>query len=185
MLLLDYEAARPHIQTGDTVAIKGRSGLLAHFTRFFTRSDYTHTGIAFWMADGLWMFEINGGRNHIIPLSQLVEEEFDVFCRPDGLSPEAVLQAVMDNLRSRVDYGFLAIPVIGLLDFLKIKLFVHWRRILVCSGMVVKVYEDAGWPHHSRVISPRALAALLTLRLEVKAQTVEALPAGNKVASMG
>lgn len=168
MKQLDYKTARPLIQTGDTIAIKGRSGLFAFLTRFFTRSDYTHIGIAFWMGSVLWLFEINSGKNHAVPLSQLSHVDFDVFKRPEELLPIAVLHSVWDNLRSKVDYGFLAIPVIGLLDFLKIKLFVHWRRILVCSGIAVKVYEDAGWSHRSRVISPRALTEMLVMRLSVK-----------------
>lgn len=169
MTPLSYDQARSLIQTGDTIAVKGKSGLLALATAFFTRSEYTHVGIAFWMGGALWMFEINSGRNHAIPLSQLRDTDFDVFCRPAELSEESILHSVLANLRDKVDYGFLAIPVIGLLEYLKIKLVVNWRKVLVCSGIAVKVYEDAGWPARSRVISPRALTEMLTLRLPVSA----------------
>lgn len=179
---LTYSDARLHIQTGDTIAIMGRSGLLAALTRFFTRSDYTHIGIAFWMGGALWMFEINSGRNHAIPLSQLQGTNFDVYARPPELGEAAVMESILANLRDKIDYGFLAIPVIGLFEYLKIKASTRWRDELVCSGIAVKVYEDAGWPPRSRLVSPARLVAMLDRRLSVRdtapapAQQTEAAP---------
>lgn len=164
---MNYDEARSQIQTGDGVLVKGKTGFLTPFTQFFTRSAYTHAGLAFWMDGVLWMFEINGGHNHAIPLSQLSGESFDVYQRPEGLSAEAVLAAIFSNLREKIDYGFLALPVVGLLNYFGIKLFVHWRKILECAGICVKAYEDAGWPEQTYILSPADLARMLTLRLSV------------------
>jgi len=165
---MNYDQARERIETGDLIAVRGKEGLLTPFTKFFTRSPYTHVGIAFWMNGGLWMSEINGGRNHAIPLSQLADSEFDVYERPPGLSIADMLEAINEALREKIDYGYLSLPVIGLINFLGIKVFIHARRIMSCAGYSVMTYEAAGWPEHTRILSPRDLAALLKFKLAVR-----------------
>lgn len=155
------------IQTGDLIAVRKAHGILGRLTQFFTRSPYTHVGIAIWLGGELFMAELNGGRNHLIPLAQL--DDYDVYQCPEGLiNIEASIQAW---LKLPINYGFAAFIAIGVLDWFKIKAFVHWRKILVCSGYCVAIYETAGWPEHSRVISPRELASELTLKLEVRPAT--------------
>ncbi|WP_394780589.1 hypothetical protein [Undibacterium sp.] len=66
---LNYDQARYQIDDGDLIAVCGRDSIVSTLTRFFTRSAYTHTGIAVWLDSGLWMMELNGGRNHAIPMS--------------------------------------------------------------------------------------------------------------------
>lgn len=164
-----YDIARDQIQTGDVIAVKERHGLLSMFTRFFTRSDYTHVGIAIWLHGGLWMAELNGGRNHIIPISQLSDVPYDVYHCPIE-DRDRVEKAITDSLRVRIDYGFPALIPIGLLNFLDLKVFLHARQILVCSGYCVAVLEAAGWPEHSRLISPKELVQDLALKLQVQPQ---------------
>jgi hypothetical protein len=155
-----------HIETGDMVAVRTVHGILGRATRFFTRSDYTHVGVALWLGGELFLAELNGGRNHLVPISQL--DDFDVYARPANISALAVEEATRYWLGFLVNYGFLAFVAIGFLNYFKIKIFVHWRRILVCSGYVVAIYERAGWPECSRVISPGELAAMLTLKFSVR-----------------
>lgn len=163
---LNYAQARSLIQDGDTIAVRETHGFLTPFTRFFTGSPVTHIGGALWLDGGLWMDEMNSGKNHLIPMSQLSETDFDVYeCPVDRVRARA---AALDALRLKLAYSFVVLPVIGLLNWLHIKAFVHWRRLLVCSGYRVAVYEAAGWPERSRVISPRELAAMLKLKLEVR-----------------
>lgn len=164
-----YDIARDQIDTGDVIAVKEKYGVLSAFTRFFTRSDYTHVGIAIWLHDGLWMAELNGGRNHIIPISQLSDVPYDVYhCPVEDRS--RVDKAITDSLRVRVDYGFAALIPIGLLNFLDVKVFLHARQILVCSGYCVAILEAAGWPERSRIISPKELVADLKIKLTVRPQ---------------
>lgn len=167
MQALDYHTARHHIETGDLIAVREKEGFLTPFTRYFTSSDYTHTGIAFWMAGGLWMAEHNIGKNHAIPLSQLADSDFDVFERPAEVV-DNIDEAIQWGLRTKIPYGVLALFVIGLINWLRIKVFLHARRILVCSGFSVMIYERAGWPEHTRILSPRDLAEQLKKKLEVR-----------------
>lgn len=161
---MNYAEARPQIETGDMIAVRDVHGILGRLTRWATRSPYTHAGIALWLAGGLYMAELNGGRNHLVPMSQLTA--FDVYHAPQGLAD--IEAAIMDWLRGPIVYGYLAFILIGLLDRLRLNLYVHWRRILVCSGYCVAIYETAGWSEHSRIISPRGLAGLLTFKLGVE-----------------
>ncbi len=163
---MNYADARSQIQNGDCISVIGREGISAPLTRFFT-GKYTHSGIAIWMEGGLWMFELNSGHNHLVPLSQLEQTDFDVFYPPVP-SRSQVREEVLKELRNKVAYSLPAFIVIGLLEWLKLRVFVHARRELVCSGVVVKVYEACGWPERSRIISPTRLAEQLTLKLSVR-----------------
>lgn len=165
---MNYDLARWKIETGDLVAVRATTGPLTPFTRFFTHSDYTHVGIAFWMDDGLWLAEINGGANHAIPLSQLMEVDFDVFYRPDGITAAAILGAIRTALRRRIHYGYLSLPVIGLINYFGIRAFLHARQILSCAGYCVMTYEAAGWPECTRILSPQDLTELVQFKLAVE-----------------
>lgn len=159
-----YEEARSMIRTGDCIAVRTAHGILGALTKILTRSQYPHVGIAIWIADRLYMAELNGGRNHLVPMSQLIE--FDVYACPAGLVN--VEEATLNALTFSIEYGYAAFVLIGLLNWLRIKVFVHWRKIIVCSGFCVAIYEAAGWPERSRQISPQELADQLEIKLEVR-----------------
>lgn len=152
------------INTGDLIAVRKAHGILGRLTQIITRSPYTHVGTAIWLAGKLFVAELNGGRNHLIPIIQI--DEYDVYECPEGL--ENIEAAIMRWLDFSISYGMVAFVAIGFLDWFKIKTFVHWRKILVCSGYCVAIYETAGWPEHSHIISPRELASELKLKLEVR-----------------
>jgi hypothetical protein len=161
---MDSTSARFSIATGDLIAVRTAHSILGRLTQFFTRSLYTHTGVAIELAGRMFMAELNGGRNHLVPLSQI--SDYDVYACPEGLTD--VEAAVLEWLRYQVDYGPGAFIAIGFLNWFKIKIFVHWRRLLVCSGYCVAIYETAGWPEHTRILSPRDLTELLTIKLAVR-----------------
>jgi hypothetical protein len=164
---MDYAAARGQVKTGDLIAVRDVHNILGTMTRFFTRSPYTHTGVAIWLGERLFMADLNSGRNALHAMSQL--KNFDVFEAPPGVAPERIEGAIFDWLASPISYGFLAFLVIGLKCFLGIKSFIHWRQIIVCSGGSVEIYEMAGWPEHSRMISPGELTTMVgPLRLQVR-----------------
>jgi len=164
---MDYAEARSLIEDGDLISVRRKHGFLVFWIRFFTRAPDTHSGIAIWLHDGLWMAELNAGRNHAVPLSQLERTDFDVYYPPVE-DRAAIRTAVLDQLRVTVNYGVLALLVIGVLDFFRLDVFVHWRRIMVCSGYCVAAYEKAGWSEHSRMVSPRKLASWLKPKLQVR-----------------
>jgi hypothetical protein len=163
---MNYQEALNNIETGDLIAVKGTEGFLTPFTRFFTRSDYTHVGIAYWMNGKLWMVEINGGKNHLIPMTQLADEKFDVFKCP--IEDKARVEVAIElSLKDKIPYGYLALFVVGLINYLRIKVFIHARRILECAGFCVMIYETAGWPEHTRILSPKDLTEFLQLKVSV------------------
>lgn len=162
-----YEEARMLITDGDLIAVREKDGFLTPFTKFFTHSKITHTGIAHWMDGGLWMTEINIGKNHAIPLSQLADTPFDVF-HPPVDNPLGAREAIATALRIKIPYGSVALIVIGLLNFFRIKTFVHARRVLVCTGFCVKIYEMMGWGEHTYILSPQELTDMLKIKLYVR-----------------
>lgn len=155
------------IEDGDLISVRGRHGVLAALIRFFTFSRHTHNGLAIWIDGRLWMAELNGGRNHSIPIEQLHDTEFDV---SDSLVEDrvAVRESILRNLEERVEYGVVALIAIGILNFFKLNFILNWRRILVCSGWCMKVYEDAGHPRHTRILSPRELFDLSKYKFTYK-----------------
>lgn len=161
---MNYTDYAPNIKSGDLIAVPTAHSIMGKLTQFFTRSPYTHVGTALWIGEELFMAELNGGRNHLIPIIQL--NDFDVYQCPDGLY--AIETAIRKWLNYPVDYGFIAFVAIGLLNWFKIKKFIKWRKILVCSGYCVAIYETAGWPECTRILSPGELAAMLKLKFIVR-----------------
>jgi hypothetical protein len=65
---LRYADIRGSIQDGDILLFKGR-GLLSRLISMFTRSDYTHSGIAVWWNERLMVLEAVGKGVWAVPLS--------------------------------------------------------------------------------------------------------------------
>lgn len=164
-----YAEARPLIETGDLIAVKGKSGPLAPLTKFFTRSEYTHVGVAFWMNDGLWLAETNAGNNHAIPCSQLEHEDIDVFKCPKALDKSRLLYAIHQMLRVKVPYGFTSLFIIGLADYMNFRVKSHDESLLSCAGFSGLIYELCGWPIDTHLISPQKLTERLEMRFAIKA----------------
>lgn len=173
-----YLAVRPRIEDGDLIVVRGEH-LIDRLTRLVTRSPYTHTGVAVWLDGRLFMADLNSGRNHLTALSAV--DNFDVYRPPIGLYRDRIRQAVFDWLARPIDYGFPAFVVIGLRSLLRLKTFVHWRKVVVCSGASVSIYEAAAsamqtagepapvaWLEHNRMLSPGELASELQFRFAVR-----------------
>ena len=173
---MNYEEARSLIDTGDMIAVKRKTGVFATIERLVQRSPYTHAGVAIWIEGGLWMAELNSGGNHLVPLSQLADLDFDVYAAPVN-DLGAVRDAILTELREALPYGYLALVVVGLLNLLRIKAFLHMRHVVVCSGYVVRIWEAAGWPETSRQVSPAELASVLKMKFSVTASAAPALRA--------
>lgn len=165
---MDYGTARSQIRTGDLIGVRDVHGLLGKATVFFTRKPYTHTGVAVWCTNRLFMADLNSGRNHLTAVSCLTN--FDVCEMPENLDRTCVERALFDWLAKPVKYGMLAFLVIGLRCFLGLKVFIHWRKIVVCSGGSVTIYEMGAdymrgmgmsipkeWDDHNRMLSPGEL----------------------------
>jgi hypothetical protein len=161
-----YHDDRDLIETGDMIAVRSAENWHARLTQIVTRSPYTHAGTAIWREGDLYVAEVNGGKNHLTAIEHW--DDYDVRECPPELDRAKVEASILDWLRRTVNYNFLAFALVGLMELLRIKAFVHWRRDQICDGGVVAMYEGAGWPEHSRVISPRALAAELKFKLAIR-----------------
>ena len=165
---MNYLDARDKVETGDLIAVRDVHNILGTATQFFTHSPYTHTGVAVWLDERLFMADLNSGRNALHAVSQL--RNFDVFHPPEGVDRGAIRRSIFDWLADPISYGFAAFVVIGLKCFLKLKTFIHWRKVIVCSGGSVQIYENAGWSEHSRMVSPGELTEMVgPLKLQVRA----------------
>jgi hypothetical protein len=164
---MNYAEARPQIMDGDIIEVLTAHSVFNWLTKLFT-GRYVHTGMAFWLDGGLWMVEINGGKNHAIPLSQLEGTDFDVYAPPSYLSRTSIRTAALESIRIKTSYGFLAPIATGINEFFGFNRFIHWRNTLDCTGYVVKILQAAGWPEHSFIESPTKLSKELWLKLEVR-----------------
>ena len=159
-----YAKARKNILDGDLIAVVNGAGTLDRMVRFFTRSKYSHTGIALWLDGGLWIVELNAGNNHAKPLSQL--PEFDVFnCPVDRV---AVRKAALESLRMEIPYSWVTVLAAGFMDVFSLRHPLYWDQGLVCSSYCVDLYERAGWPKASEALSPGDLCSKLNCTINVR-----------------
>lgn len=162
-----YNEARQYITDGDVISVLDSSSIYGKLIKLFT-GKYTHTGMAVWLDSGLWMVELNGGRNHAIPLSQLVGREFDVHYPPEDCDVKLLRFLALTSLREVVHYGFVSIAPIGIIEYFNLDVLLKWNNIAVCSSYIGKILRSAGWKVDSIVMSPTRMASKLKLKLEVR-----------------
>lgn len=177
---LAYEEARELIKTGDMIAVRDAQSWLGRLTQLVTRRPHTHTGVAYWLRDRLYMASLNSGRNHLSAVSQL--GDFDVCNPPVGLARDAILESMDKWLDRRIEYGFAAFVAIGLECLLRWRtLFDNWRSVVVCAGGTVQIYEGAAqiqmtagrsypleWLRHNRMLAPGELVDELPFKMAVR-----------------
>lgn len=143
---MDYAAARPQIRSGDVIGVMSRKGPLAWATRAVMwvsgGKPYTHVGVALWQAGRLYLVELNGGGNHLVPMSQITQP-FDVARPLAGISADDVAAATDAELERHVSYGVWSLALIGLR-----RVFGQAPRApfgLVCSSFVAGILRRLGW----------------------------------------
>lgn len=163
---MNYTEVRPLLGTGDIIGVKNSKSFTGKLTQFFTRSEYTHVGVVLRVNHGVWMAELNSGRNHLIPLSQLMDMPFDVFEAP--VENRGYLKtSILRWLRYPVTYSFKAFLAVGFMTYFKVKYFVKVKDFLVCSGYVIKILQTAGWNAEASCLQSLG-EFLATLKLKYK-----------------
>lgn len=148
---MKYAEARELIRDGDALLIQGRSHGLNALIKLFTRSAYTHAGLALWLGNGLYIAEMNAGGNHLVPLSRYADLPVDVYRAPltnaylELHTPRGWGSRVLDSLREKISYDFADLIRIGLHNVLHLQLPRTDTGGLVCSAYVARVYRDSGW----------------------------------------
>lgn len=138
-----YEQLRDQVLDGDLVAVRSPHGGFPWVIRQVTRSPYTHTAIALWLADGLWAAEMDGAKNVLVPLSHYERLPFDVFECPAPRN--AVRRVVLEQLRGRVRYDWLEVLAIGARHLVGIEIPDQEPGKLVCNSYSATAYRLAGW----------------------------------------
>lgn len=151
---MDYATARDRIVDGDMIAVRG-TGAFARLIQLVTRSPYSHCAVAVWLDGGLWASEINGGGNHLIPVSQ-IKDDFDVYRPHGGIDTDTVRAAIFELLRDRKEYAVLELLRIALYYMLGIVVWKMSRGEYVCNEYAAEIYSRAGY---SLVLPPIAAPA--------------------------
>lgn len=166
----DYRDARMHIENGDIVFIRDKVGPIANLIRFFTKSNYSHAGISFWIEvagkQRLMMVEAQGGaKRRIVNISYYNNAHLDVFTAPKEWND--VGHYALDKL-SKVQYGYFEAIYVGIREFLlkyfDVKLPSADLPGEICSEFIANIYQLP-----KKHISPQLLfEQLIELGYEVK-----------------
>lgn len=141
---MNYDEVRPLLKTGQSIGVKENSSFLNKATRAFTFSKYTHVGIVKVDSSGVYLAELNGGRNHLIPLSQLRHKKFDVYECPEECV-DYIEESINRWLRYEIEYGFMAFILIGLMKLLNYRFKIKLKNAMVCSGLCIAMLSTARW----------------------------------------
>ncbi len=171
---LTYATARDQIKTGDLIAVRGGKGLAAWLIRTITRSPYTHTGVAFWLAHRLLIAETQQGPASLVPVSQYAGYDFDVFAAP--VAPGVACFArgyVFQVLGARINYAWSDLIRIWLHEWFHVPLPEPSADARICSSLSELIYQQMGWqpPHDApALMTPRDLVAAINAapRLEIR-----------------
>lgn len=140
---MNYAEARGLIKSGDLIAVRSHRGGLSAITRVVTKSPYTHTAVAIWLADRLLLAEMNGGGACLVPASKYADTDFDVFPCPLADRGE-VIQAAFDLLGLDIGYDFPDLLRIAGHELLGIALPPADDSNLICSALSASIYLHAG-----------------------------------------
>lgn len=147
MITCSYAVARDKINDGDIVFVRGSwRHPIQTLIMFFTRSPYSHVGIAFWIeinkTNRLMIVEAQGGtKRRILNMSYYQNRNLDVVESPR--SWESYADVATEKL-GEVGYGWMDALYIGLRDFLKGVVVLPAKDVdsgEICSEFIAKCLE--------------------------------------------
>lgn len=139
---MNYEQARPMIQSGDLIAVRSHRGGISSIVKRVTKSPYTHTAVVVRLADRVLLAEMNGGGACLVPASKYADTDFDVFTCPceRGLA----VQAAFDLLGLNIDYDFGDLFLIAAHELFDVALPEADDNRWICSALSASIYLRAG-----------------------------------------
>lgn len=182
METITYEQARDKINDGDLIFIRNATTFTSKIIRFFTRSPYSHVGIAFWATIGhkqrLLVVEAQGGtKRRVVNMGFYALHNIDVVSAPRNWEEYAT--EALENIGVQ-DYGWFEAGYVGLRETLLH--YFNWAlsaRDLpgeICSEFaarllqlpdphvspqgLVKVLEKQGHPVKFQIVSPNKKSLL-------------------------
>lgn len=140
---MTYEGILDAIGDGDLIAVRSTHGGFPALVRGITGSPYTHCAVALWIAGGLWVSEMDGAKNVLVPLSQYDVTPFDVFSCP--CDRVRVKDVIAKRLRGKVGYDWGDIIRIAAYFWFDIPLPSRDRGGQQCASYAASAYLMAGW----------------------------------------
>lgn len=139
---MSYARVREQVSDGDLIAVRARTGW-ARVVSAVQHAPYTHTALAFWLDGGLWVTEMDGVKNVLVPLSQYERTPFDVF--PCPVDRAAVRSVALEKLRQPIGYSWQDIATVGLHLLFGTPLPEVDSGGKICSAHSATCYLLAGW----------------------------------------
>lgn len=161
---MEYEEARPLIQSGDLVFFGADTTLLGRFIKWWTKSEYTHAAIAVRMSsvgcsdDRVLIIEEHTGGQRIINLSAGLPGRRSTVIIAAPVEWSLYGDKLLDSTGA-VEYAYAALIQIGLREKFGLKL--KDIKGEVCSEMVAQVLKFHGLAIPTTQISPGFLLELL------------------------
>lgn len=111
MNLLDYQTARSAIRNADILLVSGAHPL-SRAIRWFTKSEYNHVGLLFWVEARMMFYEAAGHGTRQIPLSEYLKIKGNAcfLARHPNVTPavmSAIHGAALDLMAVPYDYPHL------------------------------------------------------------------------------
>ncbi len=143
---MNYAELRERVLDGDLIAFRSYRSLLGKVVRRLC-GPYTHTGVAVWLeegrAAGLFITEMDGAKNVLVPLSQYAGVAFDVYrCPVDRVRVREIL---FEELRVRVGYSWGDIWHLGRHFLLGTPLPPAEKGRAICSSQSAWIYLRGDW----------------------------------------
>ena len=171
MLISTYDKARNQINNGDIIFVRKKKTLVAKIIQFFTRSEYSHCAIAFWIeiagVNRLMVVEAQGKtKRRILNLSFYKEFDLDVVKVPvpwDSYANEALSKIGVTK------YGYISALYVGLREFLLKECNIKLPQKDVdsddeiCSEFIAKVLKLP-----ETVVSPQGLWEELGKKVDIR-----------------
>ena len=112
----NYAEKRNEIKTGDLITVSFSTGLFWMLVAFITRSKRSHSGIALWHGDTLFIAEQNPQAPSLVRLSQYMYRisVIEVTTPPIAFTKNVIEAAIMDKLRDPMPYSYYQLVLAGL-----------------------------------------------------------------------
>jgi len=158
-----YEEIRDQIEDGDLVFVgKIKGDLLGAIVKLVTKSEFVHTGIAFWMKSNngtrrLFIVEAHQGGRRIVSLSSYSQRHICIVKAPTEWS--AIEQIAIEKT-GVVPYGYLDYIDVGLKELFDIN--TQDRKGEICSEAVAKTLKAGGLDQlKETIVSPGKLFRII------------------------
>ena len=147
---MKYLEFKENVKTGDTVAVYRfpHSDLLGLIVKMVTGDSRVHTAFAFTQEDNVFLAEMDGKKNVIVPLSQYSNAKLEVYSPPVQATHHEFRSAMWELLGERRDYSWSDIFWLG---FSIVFRTMRWAPkvenvgSMTCTEFNEHIYRKLGW----------------------------------------